>query len=51
MKSSNSRPKEFDTVETFRKIKAKISKDISNMSFAELHAYLDKNKLAVSKKS
>lgn len=32
--------KEFDTVETFRKIKDKISKDLKGMSFEEIREYL-----------
>lgn len=32
--------KEFDTVKTFRKIKEEISKDIEDMSFSEIKAYL-----------
>ncbi len=34
--------KEFDTVETFRKIKDKISKDLKDMSFDEIKEYLKK---------
>ena len=34
--------KEFDTVKTFRKIKDKISKDLSGMSFEEIKEYLKK---------
>lgn len=37
--------KEFDTVKTFRAIKDKISKDIQGMTFEQLQAYLDKNRL------
>ena len=37
--------KEFDTVKTFREIKNKISKDIKNMTFEQLQAYLDRTKL------
>jgi hypothetical protein len=37
--------KEFDTVQTFREIKDKISKDIKGMTFEQLQAYLDKTKL------
>ncbi len=32
----------FDTVKTFRKIKDKISKDLSGMSFEEIKEYLKK---------
>jgi len=34
--------KEFDTVQTFRKIKDKISKDLKGKSFAEIKEYLKK---------
>jgi hypothetical protein len=37
--------KEFDTVETFRAIKEKISKDISDMSFEQIQAYLNNRKV------
>ena len=37
--------KEFDTVNTFRGIKEKISDDIKRMDFEQLTAYLKKNKL------
>ena len=45
MKTKNKIVKEFDTVETFRKIKNKISNDIKGMTFEQLQAYLDKTKL------
>lgn len=32
--------KEFDTVQTFRKIKEKVSKEMEGMNFEELKAYL-----------
>lgn len=34
--------KEFDTVQTFREIKEKISADMSKMSFDEIKEYLKK---------
>jgi len=34
--------KEFDTVQTFRKIKDKISKDLKGKSFTEIKEYLKK---------
>ena len=37
--------KEFDTVNTFRAIKEKISKDISNMTLAQIQEYLRQQKL------
>lgn len=37
--------KEFDTVKTFRAIKEKISKDISNMTLAQIHEYFRQQKL------
>ncbi len=36
--------KEFDTVKTFRAIKEKISKDISNMTLAQIQEYLRQQK-------
>ena len=36
--------KEFDTVKTFRAIKEKISKDISNMTLPEIQEYLRQQK-------
>jgi hypothetical protein len=45
MKTKNKIVKEFDTVKTFREIKAKISQEIKGMSFEQLQEYLDKNKL------
>lgn len=35
--------KKFDTVKTFRAIKEKISLEIKDMSFEQLHEYLEKN--------
>lgn len=40
--------KEFDTVKTFRAIKERISKDISNMSLAQIKDYLRTQKLNTS---
>ena len=37
--------KEFDTVKTFRAIKEKISKDIADMSFEQIKAYLKDKKV------
>ena len=45
MKTINKRKKEFDTVKTFREIKDNISKDIQDMTFEQLKAYLDQTKL------
>lgn len=45
MKTKNKIVKEFDTVETFREIKNKISNDIKGMTFEQFQAYLDKIKL------
>lgn len=41
--------KEFDTVKVFREIKDKISKEIKDMTFEQLNAYLEKNKLRAKK--
>jgi hypothetical protein len=41
----NKKTKSFDTVKTFRKIKDKISKEIQDMSFEELSAYLERTKI------
>jgi len=45
MKTKDKKIKDFDTVKTFREIKDKISNDIQGMSFEQLTAYLNKNKL------
>ena len=45
MKTKNKTGKDFDTVKTFREIKDKISKDIKNMTFEQLKAYLDNTTL------
>jgi hypothetical protein len=45
IKTKAKKNKAFDTVKTFRKIKDKISKEIQDMSFEELKAYLEKTKL------
>jgi 3-methyladenine DNA glycosylase AlkD len=39
----NKEEKEFDTVHTFRVIKEKMTKEISEMNFEEIKAYLKKN--------
>ena len=39
--------KEFDTVKTFRAIKEKISKDIADMSFEQIKAYLQNRKVRI----
>ncbi|MFZ4549352.1 MAG: hypothetical protein ACOYN4_18040 [Bacteroidales bacterium] len=41
--------KEFDTVKVFREIKDKISKEIKGMTFEQLNAYLEMNKLKPKK--
>ena len=45
MKTKIKTTKDFDTVKTFREIKNKISKDIKGMTFEQIQAYLEKNKL------
>jgi hypothetical protein len=45
MKTKDKKEKQFDTVETFRAIKAKISTDIQGMNIEQLTAYLNKTKL------
>jgi hypothetical protein len=40
--------KSFDTVKTFREIKEKISKDISDMSFEEFQNYINKHSLKIN---
>lgn len=45
MEAKNKIVKDFDTVETFREIKNKISNDIKGMTFEQLQVYLDKTKL------
>ena len=37
--------KEFDTVQTFRAIKEKISNDIANMNLEQIKAYLQNKKV------
>jgi len=39
--------KEFDTVKIFRAIKEKISKDIVDMNFEQIKAYLENKKVRV----
>ena len=41
--------KEFDTVETFRIIKEKMSKDISGMTLPQIQEYLRQQKLKAIK--
>jgi len=43
----NGKSKNFDSVKVFRKIKDKISKDISDMSFEKFQAYMSKHSLKV----
>ena len=50
MKNKVKKEKEFDTVKTFRKIKDKISKEIKDMTFEQLNAYLESNKLKIQTK-
>ena len=45
MKAKNKKVKSFDTVKTFRKIKDNISKEIADMSYEQLQAWLKNNKL------
>jgi hypothetical protein len=45
MKTTKKALKSFDTVGAFRKIKEEISKEIKDMNFEQLKAYLDKTKL------
>lgn len=40
MKTKEKNKKGFDTVQTFRKIKDKISQDLKGKSFAEIKEYL-----------
>ena len=42
---SKIKEKEFDTVKTFRAIKEKISKDIADMNFEQIKAYLQNKKV------
>jgi len=42
--------KEFDTVTTFRKIKEKISNDLTGKSFEEIKEYLRVNSLKLNAK-
>jgi hypothetical protein len=48
MRNKTKAEKEFDTVKVFREIKDKISKEIKGMTFEQLSAYLDKNKINVT---
>jgi hypothetical protein len=49
MKTKDKKTRDFDTVKTFREIKENISKDIQGMSFEQLTAYLNKNRLTPNK--
>ena len=42
---TKTKEKDFDTVETFREIKEKISKDIVNMDAKQIKAYLKDKKV------
>ncbi len=44
MKTKDKKVKEFDTVETFREIKEKISKDIYGMTFNQFKTYMAERK-------
>jgi hypothetical protein len=44
------KPKEFDTVEFFRAVKEKISKETHGMTFTEFKEYINKRKLKISEK-
>lgn len=41
--------KEFDTVEAFRKIKEKIAKEMSSLTFDQIKAYLKSNSIKFQK--
>jgi hypothetical protein len=45
MNTKTKEKKDFDTVETFRQIKEKISKDIKGMDYAQLTEYLNRTTL------
>jgi hypothetical protein len=45
-----SNTKEFDTVEFFRAVKEKISRETHGMTFAEFKEYIGKRKLKTSEK-
>ncbi len=45
MKATDNKVKEFDTVQIFRAIKDKISKEIEGMTFEEFKAYLENKQL------
>ncbi len=45
MKTTKKESKTFDTVKAFRKIKENISKEIKEMTYEQLNAYLEKTKL------
>lgn len=46
----NNEKKDIDTVQTFRKIKDKISADLSGLSFDEIKEYLNKNSAKLYRK-
>lgn len=48
MNKPEKRKKDFDAVETMRKIRDKISLEVKDMSYEELRAYIDRK---LSKKS
>ncbi len=51
MKTKNkNQEKEFDTVKIFRKIKDKISNDLTGLSFEEIKEYLQKNSAQLQSK-
>jgi hypothetical protein len=47
--TKNEKVKEFDTVQFFREVKAKISKETEGMSFAEFKEYISQRKLRLAK--
>lgn len=49
-KNKLKKAKEFDAVESFRKIKEQISFEIADMSFEELKAYFSKNSITKESK-
>lgn len=46
----NTKEKDFDTVETFRKIKEQISADLTGKSFEQIKEYLRVNSLKLKEK-
>ncbi len=49
MKNKLKTEKDFDTVSVFREIKDKISNEIKGMTFEQLNAYLENNKIKTQK--